>query len=57
VAAGGAALFYILAEVYGKKDTRCLLRWPLLIAVFWGSVAAVSLYLVLRPLLLPEGPG
>jgi hypothetical protein len=49
VAAGAAAVFYILAEVHGKKDTRCILRVPLLIAAFWGAIAAASLYLLLRP--------
>src|SRR5436309_14408387 len=49
VAAGAAAVFYVLAMVYGKKDTRCVLRWPLLIACFWGAVCVVSLYLILRP--------
>ena len=49
IAAGAAAVFYILAEVNGKKDTRCILRVPLLIAAFWGAVALASLYLLLRP--------
>jgi len=44
VAAGGAALFYVLAIVYGKRDTRCWLRFPAVIAAFWGLVAGISLY-------------
>ncbi len=50
VAAGAAAVFYVLADRHGKKDTRCILRLPLLIAAFWGVVCAVSLYAILRPL-------
>ena len=48
VAAGAAAVFYVLAHAYGKRDTRCVLRIPLLIAAFWGSISLVSLYLILR---------
>lgn len=44
VAAGGAAIFYILADINGKKDTRCLLMRPKVIALFWGAVAVVSLW-------------
>jgi hypothetical protein len=50
IAAGAAAVFYILAFVNGKKDTRCVLRIPILIALFWGFVAVLSLYLRLHPL-------
>jgi hypothetical protein len=50
VAAGLAAVFYILAEVHGKSDTRCILRSPILIATFWGAVALVSLFAILRPM-------
>ena len=51
VASGAAALFYVLAVVNGKGDTRCVLRVPLLIAAFWGAVCAVSTYLTVRSLL------
>lgn len=44
VAAGGAALFYVLAVIYGKRDTRCRLRFPVVIAAFWALVAGISLY-------------
>ena len=50
VASGAAAVFFILADLHGKKDTRCVLRAPLLIALFWGVVCLVSLYGTLRPL-------
>ena len=50
VASGAAALFYVLADRHGKKDTRCTLRVPLLIAAFWGAVCLVSLYAMVRPL-------
>jgi hypothetical protein len=51
VAAGAAAVFYILADWHGKKDAHCILRVPVLIAAFWGTVSLVSLYWILRPLL------
>ena len=50
VAAGAAAVFYILADRHGKKNTRCVLRVPLLIAAIWSAVCVVSLYPILRPL-------
>lgn len=50
VAAGLTALFYVLAEVHGKRDTRCVLRSPRLIALLWGTVSLVSLW---RLLLFP----
>lgn len=49
VAAGLAAVFYVLAVFKGKSDTRCVLRYPLLIAGFWALISAVSLYLILNP--------
>jgi len=49
VASGAAAVFYVLADRHGKKDTRCVLRAPLLIAAFWGAVCLISLYATLRP--------
>ena len=48
VASGAAALFYVLAIVNGKKDTRCWARWPLAIAFFWAIVCGVSLYTRLK---------
>jgi hypothetical protein len=48
VAAGAAALFYVLAQIHGKKDTRCILKEPILIATFWGAVSLVSLFLQVR---------
>ena len=50
VAAGAAAVFYILADVHGKKDTRCILRVPRIIAAFWGAICLGSLYVILRPM-------
>jgi len=49
VAAGLSAIFYLAAYVKGKHDTRCWLRWPLLIAGLWAWVCAVSLYTILNP--------
>lgn len=53
VSAGVAAVFYVLAEVHGKKDTRCILKHPLLIAAFWGSIAVCALIIQLWPLFQP----
>ncbi|MFN8138716.1 MAG: hypothetical protein U0R49_02840 [Fimbriimonadales bacterium] len=35
VAAGLAAVFFVLAYTCGKKDTRCFARYPLMIAFLW----------------------
>jgi len=48
VASGLCALFYVLAYVNGKRDTRCILKYPLLIAAFYLLVAIVSLVWILR---------
>lgn len=49
VAAGLAALLYAAAYAKGKHDTRCILRRPLLICGFWGTIGALSLIFILRP--------
>jgi len=41
------ALYYVLALSKGKQDTRCILRLPWLIILFWGAIGAYSLYLTL----------
>jgi hypothetical protein len=51
VAAGAAAIFYVLADRHGKKDTRCILKVPLLIAAFWGAIALASLFRIVYPML------
>lgn len=53
VAAGLCAIFYVLAWMKGKRDTRCVLKYPLLIAGFWGLVAVVALVRILQPGLMP----
>jgi hypothetical protein len=35
------AIFFMLAYFSGKKDTRCVLHYPLVISVFWLVVAVV----------------
>jgi hypothetical protein len=35
------AAFYVLAFMNGKRDTRCIGRYPLAIAAFWLAVAGV----------------
>lgn len=49
VASALAAILYLAAFFKGKRDTRCWARKPLLIAIFWIVVCAVSIYLLLRP--------
>jgi hypothetical protein len=51
VAAGAAAIFYLLADRHGQKQTRCILQIPRLIAAFWGAICLGSLYAIVRPML------
>lgn len=48
VASGAAAVLYLMAHFHGKKDTRCILRSPLLTASFWGLICLASVYAHLR---------
>ncbi|HWD41903.1 MAG TPA: hypothetical protein VG944_23890 [Fimbriimonas sp.] len=48
VASGLCALFFLMAHANGKRDTRCILKYPLLIAAFYGIVCAGSLYWIIR---------
>jgi hypothetical protein len=50
VAAGLCSVFYILTYVSGKKDTRCYLRMPLLIAGLYGLVAIASTWFMVHPI-------
>ncbi len=43
-----SAVFFLLAVFYGKKDTKCVLRFPLIIAGFWIVIAAIWLVMYLR---------
>lgn len=47
VAASAAAIFFVLAVIHGKNDTRCAGRKPLVIAAFWAIVAGVSIWKML----------
>jgi hypothetical protein len=38
LAAGLAAVFFVLAHVHGRRETRCVARVPLLIAALWAAV-------------------
>lgn len=49
VASGLAACLYLWAYLSGKKDTRCVLRFPLLIAGFWGAVSVAAFWLMFHP--------
>jgi hypothetical protein len=42
------AAFYVLAAIYGQRESRCVLRVPLFIAGFWLVVAAGWAYFYLR---------
>jgi hypothetical protein len=50
VAAGAAAVFYLLAYRHGRRTTRCVGQAPLAIAGFWSVVSVISLYVTLRPM-------
>ena len=50
VAAGAAAVFYLLAYRHGQRTTRCVGQAPLAIAGFWSVVSLISLYITLRPI-------
>jgi hypothetical protein len=41
VAASLAAVFYVAAWRRGVRETRCILRYPLLIAAFWITVVGI----------------
>lgn len=49
VASALAAVLYVWAHLAGKKDTRCVLRYPLLIAGFWGAISVVAFWMALHP--------
>lgn len=54
VAAGACAIFYAMALKEGKKDTRCVLRYPWVLIVLWGSVSICSAILIAFPSVLPH---
>ena len=45
LAATGAAIFFVLAERNGQRDTRCIGKHPLLIAAFWVGVVGMWVWL------------
>lgn len=53
VAASLCAVFFVLAWFNGKRDTRCVLKYPLLIAAFWTVVAVIAFTRILAPGFLP----
>ena len=52
VAAGAATALYLMAYMKGKKETRCILRSPLVAAAFWGVVCVIAAFGMLRPHLI-----
>ncbi|MBX7133653.1 MAG: hypothetical protein K1X67_13340 [Fimbriimonadaceae bacterium] len=42
-----ACVFFVLAYVAGQKESRCVLRYPLVIAGFWACVFALSVWFVI----------
>ncbi len=54
VAAGACAIFYALALKKGKKDTRCVLKYPWVLIVLWGTVSICSFVLIAFPGFLPQ---
>jgi hypothetical protein len=51
VAAGLCAVLYVVAYVKGKRDSRCVLRYPLVIAGVWGAVTVAWIALAVSPAL------
>lgn len=49
-----SAVYYALALLNGKRDTRCILRLPWLIISFWGLIGLLSLYLALSGRAFPS---
>ena len=49
VASGLCAGLFLMAWASGKRDTRCLLRSPLLAAAVYGAVCVASVWWNLRP--------
>ncbi len=41
VAGGLAAAYYLAAYRHGVRESRCVLRYPILIAAFWIAVIAI----------------
>ena len=52
IAATLASGLYLAAHIQGKRDTRCILRYPLLIAGFWGVVSVVAWTITINPSIL-----
>ncbi len=50
LAAAACAVFYALALANGKRDTRCVLRYPWLLIILWSTVAMVSATLIIWPM-------
>ncbi len=48
ILAGGTAALYIGAHFAGQKTSRCVLNKPFVIASFWGAIAVLSLWFLLR---------
>lgn len=49
ITSGLAGVFYVLAYVNGKTETRCWAMNPPLIAGFWFIVCIISTYLTVHP--------
>lgn len=48
IVAGVACLLYLVTFALGKKETRCIINHPLLVASFWAIISAFSLWAILR---------
>lgn len=51
VAAGLCAVLYVVAYAKGKRDSRCVLRYPLVIAAVWGAVTVAWIAFAVSPAL------
>ena len=53
VIASLAAIFFAAAYIRGKVDTRCFLRYPLLLSAIWTAVGLGAWVNMFRPELMP----
>jgi hypothetical protein len=44
-----AAIFFTATYITGMKESRCVLRYPLVIAGLWSMVCAASIWFIIHP--------
>jgi hypothetical protein len=48
LASGLCACFYVLAFINGQRVSRCVLKYPLLVAGFYGAICCGSVWWIVR---------